>query len=139
MRDIMHARFDPPEKESKMSFLLNSTSTLLCPHGARVQHIPLSATMYKVNGYPPMRVGDNYMVTGCPNMMPLGPTMMPSPCMKVHWTVGSPMMMVKGSPVLTSKSVGLCMSSAGVPQGPVIIASYQMLDREPTTLTRIDN
>ena len=122
-----------------MTFILNSTSTLLCPHGGRVQHIPASGTMYKVNGYPPMRMGDNYFIAGCPNMMPLGPSMMPSPCMKVQWTVGSVFLTVKGSPALTNRSIGLCMSAAGVPQGPVTIAAHQMSDREPAMPTKIDN
>ena len=121
-----------------MSFLLNSNSTLLCPHGGRVQHSPLSGTLYKINGYPPMRIADNYMVTGCPLMMPLGPTLMPSPCMKVQWIVGSPFMTVKGSPALTNASQGLCMSAMGLPQGAVVIAAYQTTEREPNMPTRID-
>jgi hypothetical protein len=86
-----------------------------------------------------MRMGDNYFISGCPYMMPLGPSLMPSPCMKVQWTLGSVFMKVKGSPVLTSKSVGLCMSSASIPQGAVIIAAHQMFDREPAMLTNIDS
>ena len=121
-----------------MSFLLNSSSTLLCPHGGRVQHSPLGATLYRVNGYPPMRLADHYMVTGCPFMMPLGPTLMPSPCMKVQWTVGSPFLSIKGSPALTNNSVGLCMSAMGMPQGPVVIAAHQTVEREPKMPTRID-
>lgn len=121
-----------------MAFILNSLSTLRCMHGGSVQHVPTVASMYKVDGSPPMRVADTFLVVGCPYVAPIGPTMLPSPCTRIQWFAPSMFLIVLGSPALTNTSTGMCFAASGVAQGQVVIASFQMFEKEPNTFTRID-
>lgn len=121
------------------AFILNSQSVMMCIHGGRITHIPGSPTAYRVQGSPPMLLTDNYIVSGCPNMMPMGPTLMPMPCVRVQWFTGSSTLLVKGSPALTTDSTGMCISSTGAPGGPVIKNSFQVIDQEPSQLTLVND
>ncbi len=116
------------------AFLLNSNSVLICPHGGMISHVPVTFTTYRVDGRFPMLFTDNYFVTGCPNFIGW-----PSPCTRIQWLVPSAFLFIKGIPVLTSASVGLCMSASGVPQGPVTIAAIRSFEKEPATPTFIQN
>ena len=73
---------------------------------------------------------DVYMVAGCP--------MPGSPCQMVQWVTASNMLVVKGIPVLTFTSVGMCMGAGGGPQGPAIVTATQLGEREPDTFTSIN-
>lgn len=121
------------------SFILNSQSVLLCPHGAPISHVSSTYTAHRVQGSPPMLLTDTFVIAGCPNIMPMGSAMIPMPCNRVQWLTGSPMMLVKGSPVLTNQSNGLCLAANGAPAGPVIIASHQVMEKEPSNFTKIDD
>jgi hypothetical protein len=115
------------------AFLLNENSVILCPHGGVVTHIPITFTTYRIEGRRPMLLTDEYMVQGCPGAGgPMGG------CIRVQWVSGSTMLLVKGIPVLTQTSVGLCQTSAGVAAGPAIIASTQLMVREPDEFTSVD-
>ncbi|MEP6945085.1 MAG: hypothetical protein ABJA02_04150 [Acidobacteriota bacterium] len=114
--------------------LLNTNSVIMCPHGGVVTHVPGTFTSYRIEGRPPMLLSDVYLVQGCPFY-----TGQPSPCVGVNWITGSPTMMVRGIPVLTQASVGLCQSTTGVPQGPAIIASCQLMVPEPSEFTNISD
>ena len=116
-----------------MAYLLNSDSILMCPHGGTVVWVSSTYTSYKVGNRPPMLKGDVYTVVGCNFIMGA----MPNPCSSVEWVTGSPMLTVKGRPVLTHTSVGLCVSRNGLRIGPVMVASYQRMEMEPTSLTSI--
>lgn len=114
-------------------FLLNTNSVILCPHGGLVTHIPTTFTSYRIEGRRPMLLTDEYMVQGCPGAGgPMGG------CFRVQWVTGSTMLMVKGIPVLTQSSVGLCQTSGGIAAGPAIIASTQLMVQEPTEFTSVD-
>ncbi len=52
---------------------------------------------------------------------------MPSPCVRVQWTVTDLRNVVNGSPTLSTSSVGLCLAATQVPQGPVVISVTQPL------------
>lgn len=114
--------------------ILNGQTILLCPHGGVVTHIPMTVTSYRVNGYPPMLMTDQFIVSGCP--FSVGG--MPAGCQNVQWVNGSTLLYVKGVPVLTSACVGLCYSSMGFEIGPVVIAAVQTAVREPDTATHIN-
>lgn len=112
------------------NLLLNTHSVIMCPHGGMVSHVPTTYTSYRVDGRLPMFVTDLFVVAGCPNVI-YGP----SPCTMVTWLNGTVNLIVKGQPVLTIASVGLCQSASGVMQGPAIIAQTQTGQREPDELT----
>ena len=115
------------------TFLLNTNSIIMCPHGGIVTHIPTTFTTYRIQGRLPMLMTDEYTITGCPGMGgPMGG------CIRVQWVTGSTMLLVKGIPVLTQTSVGLCQTSNGITAGPAIIAATQLLVQEPTELTNIN-
>lgn len=114
--------------------ILNSQAVLLCPHGAPVTHVPGTFTSYRVNGYPPLLLTDQYLIAGCPFSVGA----MGMPCLRVQWLSPSVKLFVKGIPVLTSASIGMCISQTGAPSGPVVIASFQVAIQEPDTSTFID-
>lgn len=111
------------------ALLLNTHSVIMCCHGGIVQHTPMTNTSFRVDGRRPMLMTDLYTVTGCPFV--IGYT--PSPCQLVTWVTGSSMLIVKGSPVLTLNSVGICGYS-----GPAIITYTQTGQREPDEFTSIN-
>ena len=116
------------------NLLLNSQSVIMCPHGGMVSHIPTTYTSYRVDGRRPMFLTDHYVVVGCPNYMHG-----PSPCTMVTWLNGTVLLLVKGQPLLTLSSVGLCQSASGIMQGPAIITYTQTGQREPDTFTSIND
>jgi hypothetical protein len=101
--------------------ILTATTTMLCPHGAAVQVVPSSDRLL-IEGQPALTVLDTFVIAACPNVDANGN---PMPCLTVQWTVPSPTVSINGIAGLTSSSVGLCMATAGVPQGPVTIAATQ--------------
>jgi hypothetical protein len=105
----------------------------MCSHGGLVTHIPTTFTTYRIQGRQPMLLTDEYVIAGCPGMGgPMGG------CIRVQWVTGSTMLLVKGIPVLTQTSVGLCQTSNGITGGPAIIASTQLMVQEPTEFTSIN-
>lgn len=100
---------------------LTATSRLQCPHGGQVQIVPAD-TRSRAGGAPLATASGQFLVTGCPFQLP-GPT--PSPCVQVIWQVPDTRVRAGGGFTLSQSSVGLCMSAAGAPQGPVVIVSTQ--------------
>jgi hypothetical protein len=120
------------------NYILTTSSVILCPHGAPVTHMASNLGNYRVNGEPPMLLMDQYLVQGCP-FISTGPGgAAPNPCIRVQWITGSNFLFVRGAPVLTNVSNGLCYSIRGIPAGPPIITAHQMIETEPTTFTRVD-
>jgi hypothetical protein len=103
------------------NFILTRSSVILCPHGGIVTHIPLSANRELINGELPMLVNDQFFVAGCPFMSPMGPM----PCLHVIWTNASITKLINGVPVLTNASIGMVHAVNSMPQGIVVIASFQ--------------
>jgi hypothetical protein len=100
---------------------LNINSTLLCPHGGTVQIIS-SNTRTKADGAFVATVSDTFIISGCPFQSPV-PT--PSPCVTVRWLVPDSRVKVNGNLTLSRSSVGLCLSAAQIPQGPVMVVNTQ--------------
>ncbi len=116
------------------AFLLTTDSVILCPHGGIVTHVPTTFTTYRVQGRRPMLMTDEYLIAGCTGTGgPMGG------CFRIQWVTGSTMLIVKGVPVLTQSSVGICLTSAGVASGPAIIASVQLMVQEPSEYTNIND
>lgn len=100
--------------------VLDAGTTIACPHGGQVTVAPRS-TRVTLGGKPPLLVDDIATVAGCAFNI----SGAPSPCVRVQWLMPATRMTVEGSPVLLSTSIGLCVSAAGVPQGPAIVIGYQ--------------
>jgi len=116
------------------NLLLNAQTVIMCPHGGIVTHIPATYTSYRVDGRLPMLLTDQYLISGCPFF-----SFMASPCHRVMWVSGSVNLIVKGQPVLTLSSVGLCESAALIIQGPAIITYTQTGQREPDEFTSVSD
>jgi hypothetical protein len=99
---------------------ITTASTLMCPHGGTVTGVPSSPRASA--GATVLRAADTFVIAGCPFLLPGGA---PSPCVTVQWTVADARVTVGGAPTLSSGSVGLCMSAASVPQGPVQVLATQ--------------
>lgn len=116
------------------NLLLNTQTVIMCPHGGIVTHISGTYTSYRVDGRRPMLLTDQYLLAGCPFL-----TYTTSPCVRVIWTSGSVNLIVKGQPVLTLSSVGLCQGASGNIQGPAIITYTQTGQLEPDAFTKINH
>lgn len=103
-----------------MGQLLTSASALLCPHGGKVNAVSTNVRAEALGGFI-LRPSDTFVIAGCP--FTLAPT--PSPCVKVQWVVPGLRGRADGDSVLTTDSVGLCLSAANVPQGLVSVVFTQ--------------
>lgn len=101
-------------------FLLNSGSTVMCPHGAQAQLIPSSGRVM-IDNEPAITVSDQAIVSGCPFTVPP-----PSPCIKVQWVQPAARVKIEGKPAVLQTSTGLCIAATGVPQGPPNIVNTQV-------------
>ena len=99
---------------------LNVNSTLMCPHGGTVQ-IATSNSRVKVGGAFAALPNDQFLIAGCPFFIGL----VPSPCVKVQWVLTDLRAKVNSTFTLSMSSIGLCLSAAQAPQGPVIIVNTQ--------------
>jgi hypothetical protein len=98
---------------------LTVASTLMCPHGGTV-----TATAGSTRGQtasPVLRVSDTFIVVGCPFVI----AGVPNPCVRVRWVQGATRVKHSGDFALHQESVGLCVSGAQAPQGPVVIVATQ--------------
>jgi hypothetical protein len=98
---------------------LTTGSTMMCPHGGSVS-ATTSNSKVKADAYL-VTQSDTFTISGCSFTLPSGT---PSPCTKVQWVMGDMRVMV-GGPTLSESSVGLCLSAAMIPQGPVSISNTQ--------------
>ena len=103
--------------------LLNVSSSLQCPHGGTVQIITSNARV-QADGAFTAQSTDTFMIAGCPFQIPATPPI-PSPCMTVQWVVSNLRTTAGSLAMLNQSSVGLCLSAAQVPQGPVTIVQTQ--------------
>jgi hypothetical protein len=92
----------------------------MCSHGGTVQ-IVSSNTQAMAGGVPAALATDLFIIAGCPFIIGI----VPSPCLTVQWIVPDMRTTVNGTPTLSQSSVGLCLSPAMAPQGPVIILNAQ--------------
>lgn len=103
-----------------MAGLLNTSSTLMCPHSGTVSAISAN-TKTKAGGSYVLRSSDTFTIAGCP--FALGST--PHPCVQVRWVQTSLKSKVVNNFVLTADSVGLCIAADQAAQGTVLIQTTQ--------------
>jgi hypothetical protein len=104
-----------------MGNLLNTSSTMMCPHGGSVS-ASSSNTVAKADNAAILRGSDTFTIGGCSFV--LGNT--PHPCVRVQWNVTAKKHKAKGELALTSDSVGMCLAADSAPQGTVQISNTQM-------------
>jgi len=100
---------------------LTINSTLMCPHGGKVQ-IMSSNTRVKADGGFVALATDKFMIIGCPFTIPPG---VYSPCIQVQWIMTDTCNKINANPTLSQSNVGLCINAMGIPQGPVNIVNTQ--------------
>lgn len=101
---------------------LTTASTLQCPHGGTVA-IVSSNTRATAAGAPLALATDAFTIAGCPFQIPAPSGTVPSPCIRVQWTVTDLRNAVNGAATLSTSSVGLCLAATQAPQGPVVIVA----------------
>ena len=101
--------------------VLTTSATITCPHGGQGSISSPSQSAASAGGSPVCTEDDQVTISGCSFM--IGNT--PSPCMSVEWKTSSQACTAGGTAILTSSSVGLCMSSSNAPQGPVTLSPTQ--------------
>jgi hypothetical protein len=104
--------------------LLNTSSTLQCPHGGSVSIVSAN-TRVKADGAFAALSTDTFTISGCPFQIPAAPSPIPSPCVTVKWVVTNLRTQTNRTPNLSQSCVGICQSAAQIPQGPVVIANTQ--------------
>jgi len=101
--------------------ILNTSSTIMCPHGGQVILITSNARVL-ADGSPVLLESDIHPIVGCP--FTVGPKY--SPCIRVEWSAGTGRMKIGGVPALIRTSIGRCINAEGAPQGIAIIVSTQI-------------
>ena len=100
---------------------LTIASSLVCPHGGKVQIITRNLRV-SVAGAPMASSADRFVVAGCCFTLP-GPT--PSPCLTVEWVSVDKLARLGGGYTLGNSSIGLCKAASGAIQGKVAVAATQ--------------
>ena len=101
-----------------MAGLLNTESTLMCPHGGTVTGSPTSKV--KVGGVFALLSTDTFTIAGC--------TFNPGtahPCLTVRWVKPAERSTCSKNPTLTEESVGVCLAGDQAVQGTVQIVTTQ--------------
>jgi hypothetical protein len=98
--------------------LLTTLTTMLCPHGGKVQAVSSNTKVSAGSGAYVLRISDTFIIAGC--------TFVPNPCVRVQWIVADMRVKVDQQPTLSEGSVGLCLSALQAPQGKVIVVNTQM-------------
>lgn len=103
--------------------LLTTASSLMCPHGGTVSIVSANA---RVLAAAPLALAtDTFTIAGCPFQIPVGPALVPHPCVSVQWVLSNLHTFVNGAPTLNADSAGLCLAADQVPQGPVSVVQTQ--------------
>lgn len=98
-----------------MGQTLTIAARLACPHQGTVLVTPAHGAA-AAGGALVARATDGYAVTGCTAS---------TTCATVQWTVPDLSVRVRGGPTLSTSSVGVCLTGAGSPNGPVSILPAQ--------------
>ncbi|MDJ0802846.1 MAG: hypothetical protein QNI97_08235 [Desulfobacterales bacterium] len=98
-------------------------AAMQCPHGGTVQVAPANSAV-RADKDAVVLTSDIFTVSGCLFQIP-AVTPIPSPCVQVRWLVADTRVKINGQATLSETSTGICLSAAGVAQGPVIITNTQ--------------
>ena len=99
---------------SVSGYILNSGSTVMCPHGGQVSIITTN-TRVMVEGQPVVTIDDQGQVVGCPS----------GQCISVEWLVPASRVFINGKPVILSHSNGMCRGADTSPKGTPVVISTQ--------------
>ena len=102
---------------------ISVAASLRCPHGGTVQ-ITSTNSRVKAGGAMLALFADTFTIVGCTFQIP-AVVPIPSPCARVQWILSDLHPSVGSVRTLSQTSAGLCLSAAGIPQGPVVVSSTQ--------------
>jgi hypothetical protein len=102
--------------------LAHAANLTLCTHGIPATVVPTNVRVL-VGGQPVTTLSDQYLIAGCPFVVPVG---VPMPCVRIQWLVPSARVLVNGTPALLQTSVGLCISAQQTPNGPPTVPVNQL-------------
>lgn len=102
-------------------YILTTASQVMCMHGGTAT-LTTSNTTVKADNMPALVETDIHPVAGCAFTIPPGK---PSPCIRIEWSMGATQCKANGTAVLTSTSIGKCISAEGATQGMAIISQTQ--------------
>lgn len=105
--------------------LLTTQTTMQCPHGGQVQAVSSNTEVAAGSGAFVLRMNDAFTVSGCPFQIPAPSGTIPSPCVRVQWTVADASVKAGQQATLSEGSVGVCYSAQQAPQGNVVVVSTQ--------------
>ena len=103
-----------------MAKLLNTSTSMMCPHGGTVQAIS-SNTRARAGGDFILRSTDTFTIAGCP----LNIAGALHPCIQARWVQTALRSKAVNNPTLTDESVGLCVAADQAVQGTVQITVTQ--------------
>jgi hypothetical protein len=103
-----------------MAGLLNTSSTLMCPHGGTVTIVSANNRV-KVGGDFAAASTDQFTIAGCT----LNVSGSPHPCVMVQWVEPGKQSTVLRNPTLNEASTGLCVAGDQAVQGTVQIVVTQ--------------
>ena len=106
-------------------FIVNTSSSAICTHGATVAIAPGHARV-KVGGAPVATLADVYTVSGCPFQIPVGAGTKPQPCISLRWIAPATRVRAGGQPVILQTSSAICLSAEQIPQGPPTVLAGQV-------------
>jgi len=101
-------------------YLLDVSSTLMCPHAGQVSAIT-SNSRVKVGGQPAVVQPDTFNIAGCSFVLANSP----HPCMLVKWLVVATRVKINGNFAILQDSTALCQAADQAPQGPPNIVVTQ--------------
>ena len=101
--------------------ILNTASTILCPHGGQATLITANTAVF-ADGSAVLLASDTHPVAGCPFMA--GSKY--SPCLRIEWSAGAGSVTVGNNAVLLQSSIGRCLNGEGATQGVAVIATTQI-------------
>jgi hypothetical protein len=106
--------------------LLTTQTKMQCPHGGQVQAVSSNTKVSAGSGAYVLRMSDTFTISGCPFQIPAPSGTIPSPCVRVQWTLADTRVTVDQQQTLSEGSVGMCFSAQQAPQGKVVVVSTQL-------------
>lgn len=101
--------------------LVHVGAVAMCPHAGQMSIVSTNTRVF-VSGQPVATMADQYLIAGCPFVLPNGT---PSPCLTAKWLTPATRVLVNGQPAILQTSSGLCLSPAQAPQGPPNVVTTQ--------------
>lgn len=105
--------------------LLHVAAGIKCMHGGTDTAVSTNVRV-RVGGMAVLLATDQYPVLGCPFQVPAPSGTKPQPCVRIQWAAPAARVRIDGVPPILVTSGGNGMSAEGIPQGPPVVAGFQI-------------